>query len=96
MPDCLIIGVLIKVCFVKRSRQSICPTEKLVNALDGVVQTLAGCFGKYFHAIASGDNQTLPNNFAVNEGAQASRARFVSEGETLAHLHRRRFVIDSN
>ena len=95
MANRLVIGVLVNVGLEKRRWKSVCPAKELVDTLDGVVQSVTGSFGDDLNPITSGNNQTFSNKLTVHERSESAGARFFGERQTLAHLDRRGFMIDS-
>jgi hypothetical protein len=81
--------------FEKRRWDGLRAAKELVHPFDRVAQSLAGGLSQDFNTIASGDDQSFPNNFPIDEPVQARRARLFRERETLAYFDGRGLVINS-
>jgi hypothetical protein len=51
---------------------------------------------QHFNPVTGRNNQALADQLAVNERLQTASARFIREGQPLAHLNRRSLMIESD
>src|SRR5689334_23545275 len=96
MAHCFFIRVVIEMRLEETSRQLAGRVEKLSDAFGAELELIARGCAENFDAVAGRDDQSFTNDVTVDELTQATGARFVVKGESLADLYRSCFVIDSD